>query len=213
MRESAIEIDDLIGRARRGDDEALGRLFEELRASLLAEAEQQLRGRIAARVDAADIVQQTFLEAHRGFDRFLGRNEIQFVSWLRSIMNHNIAGTLRDHTQAAKRDARREQSLNDSQGGGEQLWRKLDVGHSTPSQCAIRTEDCARLAFALGALTEDQREAVRLRHLEGWSLDRIAGRLGRTPAATAGLIKRGIQALRKRLADEQGQVRRPHGGP
>jgi RNA polymerase sigma-70 factor (ECF subfamily) len=49
------------------------------------------------------------------------------------------------------------------------------------------------------ALPDDQREAVRLRHLEGWALADIAQHLGRTPAATAGLIKRGMQALRRQL--------------
>jgi RNA polymerase sigma-70 factor (ECF subfamily) len=203
MRESILEVFDLIARARRGDEAALGRLLEANRASLLADAERQLRGRIAARVDSADIIQQTFLEAHRGFEGFEGQTELQFSSWLRTILNHNIAGQLRDHTQVAKRDARRDRSLNDSFGGGEPLWRTIVAAHSTPSQRAMRAEDSARLASALETLTADQREAVRLRHLEGWPLARIADRLGRTPTATAGLIKRGVQALRERIvADE-----------
>jgi RNA polymerase sigma-70 factor (ECF subfamily) len=199
MQESVAEAVDLIGRARRGDEGALGRLLEENRAALLAEAERQLRRRLAARVDSADIIQQTFLEAHRGFERFEGHSEVQFASWLRTILNRNIAGQLRDHTRAAKRDLRRERSLDDSRGGGEPLWRRIVAGQSTPSQRAMQAEDFARLAVALRALTEDQREAVRLRHLEGWPLARIAERLGRTPAATAGLIKRGVQALRERI--------------
>jgi RNA polymerase sigma-70 factor (ECF subfamily) len=203
MQESVAEAVDLIGRARRGDEAALGRLLEENRAALLAEAERQLRGRLAARVDSADIIQQTFLEAHRGFERFEGHSEIQFASWLRTILNRNIAGQLRDHTRVAKRDLRRERSLDDSRRGGEPLRRRIVAGQSTPSQRAMRAEDFARLAVALGTLTEDQREAVRLRHLEGWPLARIAERLGRTPAATAGLIKRGVQALRERIIQNE----------
>ena len=203
MQESVAEAVDLIGRARRGDEAALGRLLEENRAALLAEAERQLRRRLAARVDSADIIQQTFLEAHRGFERFEGHSEVQFASWLRTILNRNIAGQLRDHTRAAKRDLRRERSLDDSRGGGEPLWRRIVAGQSTPSQRAMQAEDFARLAVALRALTEDQREAVRLRHLEGWPLARIAERLGRTPAATAGLIKRGVQALRERIIEDE----------
>jgi RNA polymerase sigma-70 factor, ECF subfamily len=203
MQESVAEVVDLIGKARRGDDVALGRLLEENRAALLAEAERQLRGRLAARVDASDIIQQTFLDAHRGFDRFEGQTEIQFSFWLRTILNRNIAGQLRDHTRVAKREMRREQSLDDDRGGGKPLWRKIVAGHSTPSERAMRAEDFARLAVALGSLTEEQREAVRLRHLEGWPLARIAEQLGRTPAATAGLIKRGVQALRERIIEDE----------
>jgi DNA-directed RNA polymerase specialized sigma24 family protein len=40
-----------------------------------------------------------------------------------------------------------------------------------------------------------------MRHLRGWSLAQIAGHLGRTPAAVAGLLKRGLQQLRHELQD------------
>jgi RNA polymerase sigma-70 factor (ECF subfamily) len=203
MWESGSEVIDLIERARRGDSAVLGRLLEENRTALIAEAERQLRGRLAARVDSADIIQQTFLEAHRGFERFEGQTEIEFSCWLRTILNRNIAGQLRDHTRAAKRDVRRECSLDDSRGDGEPLWRRMVAAHSSPSQHAVRAEDFARLAGALGDLTNDQREAVRLRHLEGWPLVQIAERLGRTQAATAGLIKRGVKALRERIDGEE----------
>jgi RNA polymerase sigma-70 factor (ECF subfamily) len=63
----------------------------------------------------------------------------------------------------------------------------------------MRGEEAERLSRALVALPDDQREAVRLRHLEGWPLADIARHLGRTPAATAGLIKRGMQTLRRLL--------------
>ena len=55
------------------------------------------------------------------------------------------------------------------------------------------------LGGALYQMWSVQREAVRLRHLEGWALADIARHLDRTPAATAGLIKRGMQALRRQL--------------
>jgi RNA polymerase sigma-70 factor (ECF subfamily) len=79
------------------------------------------------------------------------------------------------------------------------LKERLDGGLTSPSQKAIRGEDAERLSRALAALPDDQREAVRLRHLEGCALAEIAQRLGRTPAATAGLIKRGMKTLRREL--------------
>src|SRR5262249_31782392 len=103
-----------------------------------------------------------------------------------------------DHALLQKRDVRRERSIDDSQGEAP-LKQELTAGLSTPSQKAIRQEEIQRLSQALTALPDDQREAVRLRHLEGWALADIARHLGRTPAATAGLIKRGMQALRRQL--------------
>ena len=190
---------ELLGQALRGDREALGRLLEAQRATLHRLAERQLEGRIAVRVDASDVIQQTFLEAYRSFPQFAGRDARELVAWLQSILDHKVAGAIRDHALLQKRDVRREQSMDASQGGGGPLKQELDAGLSTPSQKAIRGEEEERLARALAALPDDQREAVRLRHLEGWALADIARHLGRTPAATAGLIKRGVQALRRHL--------------
>ena len=64
----------LLEQARQGDQEALGRLLEAQRAALHRLAERQLDGRIAVRVDASDISQQTFLEAHRSFRQFAGQD-------------------------------------------------------------------------------------------------------------------------------------------
>ena len=89
--------------------------------------------------------------------------------------------------------------MDDSRGGEAPLKQDLDAGITSPSQKAMRREEEQRLTQALTALPDDQREAVRLRHLEGWALDDIAVHLGRTCAATAGLIKRGMKALRREL--------------
>jgi DNA-directed RNA polymerase specialized sigma24 family protein len=42
---------------------------------------------------------------------------------------------------------------------------------------------------------------VRLRHLQGWSLQEIASQFDRTPSAAAGLIKRGLEAIRNEMHD------------
>ena len=52
-------------------------------------------------------------------------------------------------------------------------------------------------------LAESQREALVLQYWHGWTLAQIAQRLGRTPAAVAGLLKRGLKTLRHELRDEE----------
>jgi RNA polymerase sigma-70 factor (ECF subfamily) len=192
----------LLEQARQGDGEALGRLLEAQRIALQRLAERQLKGRISVRVAASDIIQQTFLEAHRSFAQFAGQGAEEWLAWLHSILDHKVASAIRDHAILQKRNVRREKSMDDSQGGGTPLKQDLDAGLSSPSQKAIRGEETERLNQALTVLPEDQREAVRLRHLEGWALDDIASHLGRTPAATAGLIKRGMKTLRRELQRE-----------
>jgi RNA polymerase sigma-70 factor (ECF subfamily) len=196
-----VPADALLRQARQGDPQALGELLEAQRAALHSLARRQLQGPIAARVDASDVIQQTFLEAHRSFGQFAGRDGRELVAWLQGILDHKVALAIRDHAVLQKRSVRRERSLDDSRAGAP-LKQELDARHSSPSQKAIRGEEAERLARALAALPDDQREAVRLRHLEGWALADIARHLGRSPAATAGLIKRGMQALRRRLNRE-----------
>jgi RNA polymerase sigma-70 factor (ECF subfamily) len=189
----------LLEQARQGDREALGQLLEAQRAALHRLAKRQLSGRITVRVDASDIIQQTFLEAHRSFQQFAGADAHELAAWLQCILDHKVAGAIRDHTLLQKRNVRRDRSMDDSHGGVASLKQQLDAGLSSPSQKAIRGEEAQQLAQALTVLPDDQREAVRLRHLEGLALADIARHLGRSPAATAGLIKRGMQVLRRQL--------------
>ena len=44
---------------------------------------------------------------------------------------------------------------------------------------------------------------VELKHLRGWTLQRIAEHLGRTVPAVASLLRRGLEELRRRLAPEE----------
>jgi RNA polymerase sigma-70 factor (ECF subfamily) len=199
MKGETLTPGELFDKAIGGDPEALGQLLEAQRAGLHRLAERQLKGKIRVRVDASDILQQTFLEAYRSFPQFAGRDMRELIGWLRSILDHKVAGAIRDHTLLQKRDVGREQSMDDSHGRGTPLKQDLDVNLSSPSQKAIHGEQAERLYQALAALPDDQQEAVRLRHLEGWALADIAACLGRTPAATAGLIKRGMKTLRHQL--------------
>ena len=195
----ALLVKALLEQARGGDREALGRLLEAQRGALHRLAQRQLEGPIAVRVAASDIIQQTFLEAHRSFQQFAGQSARELVAWLQCILDHKVAGAIRDHAFLQKRNVHRDRSLDDSHGGAASLKQELDAGHSSPSEKAMRGEEAQLLSRALTLLPDDQREAVRLRHLEGWALADIARHLGRSPAATAGLIKRGMQALRRQL--------------
>src|SRR6516162_4978697 len=151
MNDNAGSADDLLQQARRGDLDALGRLLEAQRTALRRLAEGRLGERIEVRVDASDIIQQTFLEAHRSFQQFAGRDVRELAAWLQGILDHKVAGAVRDHTLLLKRDVRREQSMDDSHRGKASLKQQLDAGFSSPSEKAIRGEEEQRLTEALQA--------------------------------------------------------------
>jgi len=70
------------------------------------------------------------------------------------------------------------------------------AGRSSPSQHLQREERAVQLAAALAELPEAQREALVLQYWHGRSLAQIAAELGRSPAAVAGLLKRGLKQHR-----------------
>ena len=51
-------------------------------------------------------------------------------------------------------------------------------------------------------MPEDQRQAVELHHLNGCSVAEVGDRLGRSKASVAGLLRRGLKALREHLTGD-----------
>ena len=199
MSDDCPPIEKEIARARSGDARALGELLERFREPLRHLSRRRIGAALARRLDASDVVQQTFLEAHQSIARFRGTSEAEFLAWLRHILEFNLADAARNHLATGKRAAGREASLDDSRAGAAALHRRLASAQTSPSLRAIRLEQAAHFLESLNLLPDDQRQAVRLRHIEGWPLDEIAVRMGRSPEAAAGLLKRGLQALRLRL--------------
>src|SRR5229473_2538099 len=68
--------------ARAGAGPALGQLLELYRNYLSLLARLQIGRRLQGKVDASDLVQETFLRAHRDFAQFRGNSEEEFWSWM-----------------------------------------------------------------------------------------------------------------------------------
>src|SRR5215468_8039016 len=76
----------LLAQARGGDDAARGQLLELYRNYLRLMARSLISQPLRVRLDASDLVQETFLKAHREFPTFLGSTEPELVAWLRQIL-------------------------------------------------------------------------------------------------------------------------------
>jgi RNA polymerase sigma-70 factor (ECF subfamily) len=192
--------DQLLGLARGGDTAALGRLLESYRNYLLLLARLQIDQRLQSKVDAADVVQETFLEAYRDFGQFQGTTEGQFLGWLRQVLASNLANLLRRYLGTQGRDVRLERQLAvDLDQSSSNLNLVLAAPQSTPSQQAARREQAVLLANALGLLPPDYREVIVLRNLQGLSFPEVAGRMGRTIDSVEKLWARGLAQLRRAL--------------
>jgi RNA polymerase sigma-70 factor (ECF subfamily) len=194
----SAEVRRLVLRARDGDADAVGELLEAYRGYLRRLTHQRLAAPLQRRLDASDVVQQTFLDAHRNFAGFAGASEGEWLAWLRTILHANIANAVRDNLVSKKRAMGMEASLDESRDG-EPMRNRVRSEAPSPSSEAVRLEQSLKFLDAIAQLPPDQARAVRMRHLEGLTLAEIADAFGRSESAAAGLIKRGVHGLRDRL--------------
>ncbi len=157
-----------------------------------------LDDRLRGKVDPSDVVQQTMLRAVQGWDQFRGAAPAQRIAWLRQILAHVLANLRRD-LHRDKRDVSREIDVAALDRSSLRLESLAPAEQTSPSDAADRAEMVLRLAAALEELPPDQREAVARHYLLGQSLAEVGEALGRSQAAVAGLLQRGLRKLRQLL--------------
>lgn len=186
----------LVAAAARGDRVALERLLLAHYDALERRIGAKLPQRLQATQAVEDILQQTFFQAFRDIRRFVPQHSGAFGDWLGRIAENRLLDAIKQHDRRKR-------------GGG---WGRLDAlgsdsclmpildwiagAETPPSTAAARSEAVHALQVALAGLEQDQREAIRLRLLEGCSLEETAEALDRTPDAVRGLVHRGKQKLR-----------------
>ena len=185
----------LLSQAKAGDAPALGRLLELYRNYLRVVARAMIGQVLRVRLDASDLVQETFLKAHREFRQFLGETEPELVSWLRQILVRTLANQARHHSRWSRdyhRDEPLEVLLDRSSSG---VQHALAAHSSSPSSLVSRREQAVLLADALEKLPADYREVFVMRNLEHIPFEEIAVRMGRSPGAARMLWTRTIKKL------------------
>jgi RNA polymerase sigma-70 factor (ECF subfamily) len=204
MGEPRVTIDDTsqdleqaIRQARLGDRETRGALLEQYRNYLTLLARLHINRRLQGKVDAADLIQETFLKAHRSFSQFRGQSEKELAAWLRQILGNTLANLVRHYYKMQRRDVRLERALTDELDASSMLLKKgLATGDSTPSQRASKREQAVLLADALKQLPESYQEVLVLRHLEELTFPQVAVRIGRSTGAVEKLWIRALARLR-----------------
>jgi RNA polymerase sigma-70 factor (ECF subfamily) len=200
---SRAELGRLLDRARTDAGQSLGQLLELYRNYLKMLALTQMDRQIQVRCSPSDVVQETFLEAHRDFAQFQGQGEGQFLAWLRKILANNLAHVFEKHVHAQRRSVRRELRLD---GIGASLERSTARLHAvlvgredSPSAQTREQEWAVILADHLADLPADYRDVLVLRHLRGLPFKEVAEQMDRTPGAVRMLWVRAIAEIRQRL--------------
>ncbi len=196
------ETVDLLERARAGDREAAETLLARHRPALRHMIGLRLDPRLAARIDASDVVQEVLLEASRRLQAYLRDPALPFHLWLRQIAKDRIIDAHRRHRQAQRRTLDREQPIHAARSddrSSAELAAALFDQELTPASAAMRHELERRLQAAVDSLPEDDREMILMRHFEQMANQEIAALLGLTEPAASMRYLRALRRLKEAL--------------
>ena len=188
-----------LAEARRGSRQALGQLFEQYRNYLLLIAQRDLDPAVRAKGGASDLVQETFLEAQRDFERFQGDTEEELLAWLKKLLSNNLKNFARRYA-TAKRQIRRELPLESAWSSHAGRNRLPDSARS-PCDLVIAAERARRVREALGRLPAEYRAVLLLRCRDDLPFEEIGRRLGRTKNAAQKLCARALDRFKHELGD------------
>ena len=158
--------------------------------------------RLRVKADQSDIVQESFLSAHRYFPQFRGTEEAQFVAWLREILAGTLANQVRRYLGTQARDIRMEEGLAADLGRSSIALAVIPVDpNGSPSEQVMEGERSLVVADALAGLPEHYRTVIVLRHLEGLTFPQVADRMGKTVDSVEKIWLRALGSLRTALRE------------
>src|SRR5438128_1659539 len=108
MTSDPSNVDDLLGRAKMGDEQALAELFNRYRDRLRRMVHLRLDRRLQGRIDASDVLQEAFIDFARRFPQYAVEGGMPFYLWLRQITGQKLIDLHRHHLGAKMRDANQE---------------------------------------------------------------------------------------------------------
>jgi RNA polymerase sigma-70 factor (ECF subfamily) len=185
----------LLDRAGRGERAAFEELFARHRERLGRAVALRLDRRVAARVDASDIVQDTCLEAFRRLPDYLRDPDMPLDMWLLWLAREQVLMAHRKHLFADKRAVGREVAPLPADSSAAVVSGLTGRGPS-PSWVASAAEMAEQLRQALERLDNDERELILMRHFEQLSNRDAAKVLGVSDAAASKRYVRALERLR-----------------
>jgi RNA polymerase sigma-70 factor (ECF subfamily) len=203
---------ELIDAARRGDDEAFGRIAEQHRAELLAHCYRML----GSMDDAEDMLQETLLRAWRGLNGFAGRSSLR--TWLyRIATNACLDAIARRPKRTLPSDFGLPSEPTTDPGAPltESVWLEpfpdetllLPHGYAAP-EARYEQHEAVELAFiaALQHLPARQRAVLLLREVLGFSAREVSESLGTTVASVNSALQRARKTVDERLPERSQQA-------
>jgi RNA polymerase sigma-70 factor, ECF subfamily len=189
---NAVDVDaPLVERVKQGDVKAFEMLVVKYQRRI-----ERLIGRMVRDVDLVpDIAQETFIRAYRAIPQF--RGESAFYTWLYRIAVNTAKKTL----MGLKRDPLVTESAlasRDDDDETSRVERELTDGE-TPDAVLASKEIASAVKAAVEALSDDLRQAITLREIEGLSYEEIADVMNCPIGTVRSRIFRAREAIALRL--------------
>ena len=181
----------LIERVKRGDTRAFEMLVVKYQRRV-----ERLIGRMVRDVDLVpDIAQETFIRAYRALPQF--RGESAFYTWLYRI----AVNTAKKALVELKRDPLVSEAARAPADDGEETSRVENelTDAATPDAMLASKQVAATVNAAIEALSEDLRQAITLREIEGLSYEEIAEVMNCPIGTVRSRIFRAREAIAQRL--------------
>ncbi len=190
MNENNDELE-LIGRARNGDGDAFGTLMKRHESMIF----NAVMGMVRNTEDARDITQDAFFKAYRSLKSF--RGDCKFSSWVYRIAVNAAKDFLR--SESRRPHISLDADTEDDDGEGQPMQIADDSTAADPQASAEASETQRIVRAALARLSDNHREILILRDIEGYSYEDIADMLGLELCTVKSRINRARIAMRQEL--------------
>jgi RNA polymerase sigma-70 factor (ECF subfamily) len=188
---------DLIERAAAGDEAARNDLLSRYRDDIRRMVAVRLDRRIAPRIDASDVTQETLAAASDRLDEYVRDCPLTFFGWLRQIASDRVIDVHRRHLDAQRRTVSRESRFPEmSDDSALDLGQRFVSDDTSPSNRLLREERRERVRNALAELSARHREILVMRFLEHLCSTEIGEALGISEGAVESRVVRALARLR-----------------
>ena len=166
-KSAAPDTDELLRLVSLGDSNARSQLFDRHRDRLQRMVAVRLDHRLAARLDASDVVQEALAEASQKLTDYVLERPVAFYPWLRRLAWENLVRLSEHHLKAQRRTVMREERLNSAlqDSSAVLLAGRLAASGLSPDRRLIAAELKSRVMSALAELADHDREILVLRYL------------------------------------------------
>lgn len=186
----------LIEAARGGNEAALERLLMLHHSRLCGEMAARLPVRLQALISVDDVVQEAYVVVFQEIAAFRPQGPGSFYAWVATIAGRKLLDALKaQRTLKRGGDARRLDGELSASSSAVEWLEVLATYERTPSRSMAGREAISAIQTAIGELSPDYREALRLRYVEGLPVAEAAERMQRTPGALCLLCHRGLRQL------------------